>query len=185
MQNDMANWAAATTTTTVAEQSSPFDDRVLNDVLDEFRETMFKVWKRTAIEICEGRLRAVFMECAYNDVTGAHGPLKPTVFEHLQPTTYFEEIMILGEIVKAKCSSDRPQPLSGLTFVITHIKPYHDAQYQKYKEMKEMKGLDKPTVEELTEHQFNRLYEQHCSHADSVCHGIKFLIPEQGTILSI
>ena len=94
--------------------------------------------------------------------------------------------MILGEIVKAKCSSDRPQPLSGLTFVITHIKPYHDAQYQKYKEMKEVKGLDKPTVEELTEHQFNRLYEQHCFHdADSVCHGIKFLIPEQGTILSI
>ena len=146
---------------------------------------MFNVWKSTAREICENRLRAVFMECAYNDLTGPDGPLKPTVFGHLQPTTYFDEIMILGEIVKATCGDRLPQPpLSGLTFVITHIKPYHDANYQKYKEMK---GLDqeKSTVEELTEHQFNRLYEHHCSAADSVCHGIKFLIPEQGTILSI
>lgn len=159
----------------MAEATSKFDDLVLNGVLDKFRETMFNLWRATADEVCADRLRAVFMECAYPD-----RELKPTVFGHLQPVMYFDEIRMLGEMVRAKCPG-REQPLKGLTFVITHIKPYHDANYKKYKEVKGGKA----TVEELTEYQFNDLYDQHCAAEDSVCHGVKFLIPEQGTVVSM
>jgi len=147
-----------------------FKSEALNKVLDEYRKTMFNLWRLAADEICGDRLRAVFMECAYDNTE------KPIVFGHLQPSAYFDEIIMLGRMVEAKCPGKK---LDKLTFVITHIKPYHDAMYLKKKNV----DGETVTVESLVAKQFTQLYNEKCT-AESTCHGVKFLIPEQGTVVS-
>ncbi len=93
------------------------------------------IWDSVAPIIRQGRMHAIFIECAY-----ATGRPESQLFGHLDPQHLTRELKALAITV----DSTRQQPLEGLKVIITGIKPTlgkdTDARFAVYRQLLEMKN---------------------------------------------